>query len=62
MKILQAQKHNLHINWNPWLEAKSRLSVWQKASGIWKNRKSDPVKELKQIRKGWERKLPKLTI
>ncbi len=39
----------------PLLNKKERLSVWEKARGIWKNRKPDPIKELARTRKEWER-------
>ncbi|OGZ53988.1 MAG: hypothetical protein A3H64_03920 [Candidatus Ryanbacteria bacterium RIFCSPLOWO2_02_FULL_45_11c] len=40
---------------NSLLRGKERLSVWQKARGMWKNRKPDSIKELKKIREEWER-------
>lgn len=43
------------IKTNPLLTQKERASIWEKARGIWKNRRPDPVKELKKIRKEWER-------
>lgn len=35
----------------PLLNAKERISVWEKAKGMWKNRKPEPIKELRKIRK-----------
>ena len=40
------------------LTREERLAVLQKLKGVWKNRKSDPIKELSKMRKEWERKLP----
>lgn len=40
----------------PLLKPKERILVWRKAEGIWKNKKSEPTKELKKMRKEWERK------
>jgi hypothetical protein len=37
------------------LRGQGRLSVWEKARGMWRNRKPDPIKELQEIRKGWIR-------
>ena len=37
-----------------------RLLIWEKARGMWKNRKPDPIKELNKMRKESSRKLPKL--
>lgn len=41
----------------PLLTPKERVSVWKKAKGIWKNKKPDPILELKKIRKEWDRKI-----
>ena len=40
------------------LTREERGKIWQKARGMWKDRKPDPIKELKKMRKEWERKLP----
>ncbi len=40
------------------LSGKERGKIWEKARGIWKNRKPDPIKEHKKIRKELDRKLP----
>jgi hypothetical protein len=40
------------------LNREERGQIWQKARGMWKDRKPDPIKELKKMRKEWERKLP----
>lgn len=61
-KTVQAEKiNNQHLFPLP-TTGKERLRVWQKAAGIWKNKKRDPIKELVKMREGWERKLPKLKI
>ena len=49
------RKSKIPLVTDPLLRGKERLSVWQKARGMWKNRKPDPIKELKKIRKEWER-------
>ncbi|MBI2888804.1 MAG: hypothetical protein HYY10_02685 [Candidatus Liptonbacteria bacterium] len=38
------------------LRGRERLAVWEKARGMWKHRVPDPLRELKQIRKEWERR------
>jgi len=40
------------------LNREERGKIWQQARGMWKDRKPDPIKELKKMRKEWERKLP----
>lgn len=40
------------------LNREERGKIWQKARGMWKDRKPDPLKELKKMRQEWERKLP----
>ncbi len=42
----------------PLITPHERLSVWEESRGMWKHRKPDPAKELKKMRKEWERKLP----
>lgn len=44
----------------PLMTPEERLAIWRQVRGMWKNRKPDPIKELKKIRKGWDRKLPSL--
>jgi hypothetical protein len=39
----------------PLLGRRERLSVWEKARGMWKHRKPDPIKELTTMRREWER-------
>ena len=39
----------------PLLSAKERALIWEKAKGIWKNKKPDPIKILKKIRKESDR-------
>ena len=39
--------------------SKERFLIWEKARGMWQNRKPDPIKILKRTRKESERKLPK---
>lgn len=40
------------------ITGKERLAIWESVRGMWKNRKPDPIKELKKMRKEWDRKLP----
>ena len=40
------------------LNREERGKIWQQARGMWKDRKPDPIKKLKKMRKEWERKLP----
>jgi hypothetical protein len=40
------------------LHGEERGKIWEKVRGMWKNRKSDPIKEHKKIRKELDRKLP----
>lgn len=44
----------------PLLIARDRFSVWEKVRGMWKNRKPEPIRELKKMRREWDRKLPSL--
>jgi hypothetical protein len=41
----------------PLMIPRERLSIWEKARGMWKRRKPDPVKELKKMRREWDRRL-----
>ncbi|MCF7831251.1 hypothetical protein K9M41_04665 [Candidatus Gracilibacteria bacterium] len=31
----------------------NRLSIWGKVKGMWKNKKKDPITQLKKIRSEW---------
>lgn len=55
---IRTTKH--HIAASLILTGAERLALLRGIRGMWKNRKSDPVKELKKIRSGWTRKLPSL--
>lgn len=44
----------------PLINPVQRLLIWEKMRGIWKNRQPDPIKELRKMRREWERKLPSL--
>ncbi|MBI3261255.1 hypothetical protein HYZ64_02695 [Candidatus Berkelbacteria bacterium] len=44
----------------PLLTVAERLAMLRKLQGAWKHRKPDPLEELKEIKKGWDRKLPHL--
>lgn len=41
----------------PLITQGERMSVWEKGRGMWKHRNPAPDKELKGVRKEWERKL-----
>jgi hypothetical protein len=41
----------------PLITYRERISIWEKARGMWKHRKPEPIQELKKIRKEWDRKL-----
>ncbi|MDP3948823.1 MAG: hypothetical protein Q8Q17_02650 [bacterium] len=41
----------------PILSIQERLLIWERVRGTWKNRKPNPIKELKQMRKEWENKV-----
>ncbi len=41
----------------PLITPAERLVIWERVRGIWKNRKPDPLQELKKMRKEWERKI-----
>ena len=43
---------------SPMLDPQARLAALRQIRGMWKNRKPDPIKELKKMRKEWDRKLP----
>ncbi|MBU2578617.1 hypothetical protein KKA09_00655 [Patescibacteria group bacterium] len=36
------------------LEQKGRFLIWKKVKGMWKNRKPEPIKELKKMRQEWK--------
>ena len=38
------------------LHGEERGKIWEKAQGMWKDRKPDPVKEHRKIRKEWDGK------
>lgn len=42
----------------PLITLRERIAIWEEARGMWKHRKQDPIKELKKMRKEWDRKLP----
>ncbi|MFN3995818.1 MAG: hypothetical protein ACK4GR_04720 [bacterium] len=39
------------------IDPRERILIWRKAKGMWKNKKPDPIKELRKIRKELERKI-----
>jgi hypothetical protein len=40
----------------PLITPEQRLAVWEKARGMWKHRRPDPIRELKKIRGTWPKK------
>jgi len=44
------KKENIY----PLISPKERLLIWEKAKGMWKKRKPDPIKELEKMRKEWQ--------
>jgi hypothetical protein len=40
--------------------ARDRLLIWERARGIWRHKKGDPIRELAKMRREWNRKLPSL--
>lgn len=49
-----AQQKTQHIY--PLIPARERLLIWEKVRGLW-NHKKGTEKELKKLRKEWDRKL-----
>ncbi len=45
---------------SPLITPEDRVAVWEKARGMWRHRKPDPIAELKTMRQGWKRELPPL--
>jgi len=39
----------------PLITARERILIWQKVKGMWKNRKPNPILELKKMRGEWKR-------
>jgi hypothetical protein len=62
MKINLNQNQKVIIETPTPITGEERLRIWKKVQGMWKNRKPDPIKELKKMRKEWDRKLPLLHI
>jgi hypothetical protein len=38
------------------MNPRERVAIWERVRGLWKNKVPDPIKELRKIRKEWERK------
>lgn len=41
----------------PLISPEQRLAVWEKARGMWKHRRPDPIRELKEIRGTWSHRV-----
>ena len=41
----------------PLITYHERISIWEKARGMWKHKKPEPIQELKKMRREWERKV-----
>lgn len=39
----------------PLLDSRERIRIWERVRGILKQKKTDPIRELKKMRKEWER-------
>lgn len=50
-KTVTIQKEELY----PLLDHRERRHIWERVRGMWKHRTPDPVRELKKMRKEWER-------
>lgn len=50
-KTATIQKEKLY----PLIGSRERLQILAKVRGMWKQRTPDPIKELKKMRKEWER-------
>jgi len=35
------------------ISPKNRISIWEKAKGMWKNKRPDPIRELEKKRNEW---------
>ena len=40
---------------NPFMNAEERLAALEGIRGLWKDRQPNPIKELEEIRNGWDR-------
>lgn len=49
-----AIQHKIKYSY-PLLDVKERSLIWEKLKGAWKNKKPDPIKELRKMRKEWNR-------
>lgn len=48
-------KQSIH----PLISPKERAAIVKRVQGMWKNRKPDPIKELRKMRREWERPIQK---
>ncbi|MBI2624483.1 hypothetical protein HYW67_03230 [Candidatus Parcubacteria bacterium] len=39
----------------PLLRTRERKLVWEKARGMWRRKKPEPIRELEKMRREWER-------
>lgn len=54
---MASKTHTKQTSIYPLITPSERISIWEKARGMWKDRKPDPMQELKKMRKEWDRKL-----
>ena len=54
-KATEEKNQTYHIY--PLITMRERLLLLKSIKGIWRNRKPDPIKELKKIRQEWDRKI-----
>jgi hypothetical protein len=43
---------------SPLLTPEERLKLWKRFKGMWKDHTPDPIEELEQMRKEWDRDFP----
>ncbi len=56
--LLKTNEQKLkHLHLSVILNQKERISIWQKAKGIWKNKKLS--EDIKTLRQEWDRKITK---
>jgi len=55
VKIIEEKNQTNYIY--PLITTRERLWLLKNIKGIWKNRKPDPIKELKKMRQEWNRKI-----
>jgi hypothetical protein len=44
----------------PLISKEEKKRIWERARGIWKAKRPEPITELKKIRKEWSRRMPRI--